>query len=205
MSNTYLTVPQSAQYCPPCANVFGTIDGVGKRCRCSNSKGVRPFHGDFDSGFEICWYCQAELIASGSRWSTFYCEQCRPAVLELNDSLDARGLVSLPIGRHSLMHGKWRHARPFTATAIVTEWSASRLRSGWRLYGGESHPAPWAEFGQFQREVREREHPLAIQQIAALVQHAEPDVLLADLRVANAELARRRQPRPTTQGSRRAP
>jgi hypothetical protein len=193
MSNTYVSVPPTATYCPPCADVFGTINGAGKRCRCSNSEAIEPFHGDFDTGFEICYYCQAELIPSGSRWSTFYCEYCRPVVRAINAVLDAQRFVSLPIGRHSLMHSSWRYARPFTATGIVSEWSESRLRSRWKMYGGESDPAPWAEFGQFQREVREREQPEAIQKVVALVQNTEPDVLLSEMRAANARLAKRRR------------
>lgn len=157
MSNTYFTVRPTVLYCPRCADVFGTIDGRGNRCKCSNSKTIEPFRDDFESGFEICWYCQAELIFSGSRWSTYYCEYCRPVVRAVNALLDSCGLVSLPIGRHSLMHTHWVHARPFTATPIVKERSVSRLRSGWKRYGGKARPAPWGEFCLFQRDVRETE------------------------------------------------
>ena len=195
MSNTYPTVPETVHYCPPCADVFGTVDDRGKRCGCSNSEAIAPYRGDLDYGFEICRYCQAEVITSGSRWSTFYCEHCRPPVLQINDSLDARGLVSLPIGRHSLMH-RWRHARPFTATDIVSEWSTSRLRSGWEAYGGGPDPVPWAPFGQFQRGVRERVDELAIENIAELVQRAEPDEFLNLLRAANVEFRAKRDGNP---------
>jgi hypothetical protein len=193
MSNTYFSVPPTVQYCPRCADAFGTINGAGKRCRCSNSEGIEPFHGDFYDGFEICYYCQAELIHSRSRWSTFYCEYCRPVVRAINEVVDRWQLVSLPIGRHSLMHTSWRYARPFTATGIVAKWSKSRLRSGWKSYSGQSDPAPWAEFGQFQREVREGEYPEAIQKVVALVQNTEPDHLLSQLRAANARIAKRRR------------
>lgn len=188
MSNTHLIVPLTVQYCPLCADVFGTINDVSKRCGCSNSEGIAPYRGDLDYGFEICWYCQAEVIASGSRWSTFYCEPCRPLVLQINDSLDADGQVSLPIGRHSLMHSRWRHARPFTAADVVCQWKVSRLRSGWEAFGGGFDPIPWTGFGQFQREVRDRDHGLAIGQVAGLVQHTKPDAVLNLLRAANAEL-----------------
>ena len=193
VSNLFLAVPETVQYCPQCADVFGVARGDGKRCGCANSEGIEPYRGDLDYGFEICRYCQAEVISTGSRWSTFFCEHCRPLVLRINDSLDARGLVSLPIGRHSLMHGYWLHARPFTAAEIVSDWSAARLRSGWGTYGGGLEPAPWAGFGRYQREVRESEHHRALQQVAALVQDAEPDFLLAALREANVDLASRRQ------------
>jgi len=31
----------------------------------------------FPIAFEICWYCQAGIIRSGSKWSTYYCGECR--------------------------------------------------------------------------------------------------------------------------------
>ena len=145
-----------------------------------DSKAIEPYQGDLDIGFEICRYCQAEVITSGSRWSTFYCDYCRPVVRAINALLDSSKLVSLPIGRHSLMH-RWRHARPFTAMGIVSDWSESRLRSGWKSYSGGLDPVPWAGFGQYQGEVREREQPEAIQQVAAMVQDAKPDFLLGEL------------------------
>jgi hypothetical protein len=189
MSHTNLSVPPTVLYCPRCADVFGTIDGAGRRCRCSNSKGIVPFHGDLDSGFEICWYCQAELINAGSRWSTFYCDYCRPVVHAVNDVLDGLGLVSLPIGRHSLMHSGWQHARPFSATPIVAEWSLLRLRSGWKRYKVKAGPAPWTGFGIFLLERRETEHPDAVREIAELVQRAEPDFLLEEMRAVMADVS----------------
>jgi hypothetical protein len=142
VSNIFLAVPDTVQYCPQCADVFGIAKGDTKRCGCANSEGVEPYQGDVDYGFEICRYCQAEVISTGSRWSTFFCEHCRPLVLQINDSLDARGLVSLPIGRHSLMHGHWLHARPFTTAEIVADWSAARLDQAGRSTAEGSSPFP---------------------------------------------------------------
>jgi len=188
MSNTFKRVPETVLYCPPCADVFGTIDAQTKRCGCANSEEVAPFRGDLEYGFEACWYCQAEIIQSGSRWSTFYCDKCRPHVIRTNDSLDARGLASLPIGRHSLMHGHWAHARPFTAKGLVSDWRTGRLRSGWIAYGGGSTPMPWAPFGRFQRPKKANQRRSVLLEIAGLVQDAPGDWVLESLRAVNLEL-----------------
>ena len=168
------------------------MDRATKRCGCANSEGIPPFLGDLDHGFEICWYCQAEVISSGSRWSTFFCDACHPHVCGLNDALDALGLVSLPHGRHSLMYGNWEHARPFVATPIVAAWRTSRLRAAWKAYGGDEEPAPWAPFGRFQRRSRARRRRKTLMETTTLVQNSPDDSLLAGLRAANELVAARR-------------
>src|SRR6202023_1828829 len=85
-----------------------------------------------------------EVIHSGSRWSTFCCDDCRIAVFALNDRLDRGGWVSLPIGRHSLMHSRWRHARPFTAAPIVRVWARQRLWEYWSAFSGPGDD--WVDF-----------------------------------------------------------
>jgi hypothetical protein len=90
--------------------------------------------GRFPTPFEICWYRQAEIIPSGSKWSTYDCERCRPVVRAWNDRLDEAGLVSFPVGRHSLQH-RWRHVRPFTTAPMMAEWKRERPREGWSESG----------------------------------------------------------------------
>lgn len=77
----------------------------------------------------------------------FSCDACRPRILTLNDALDRAGLVSLPIGRHSLQHGRWRHARPFTAAKAVREWNERSLRRLWALCA--STDTDWSRFARF--------------------------------------------------------
>ena len=73
MSNTFTVAAGEFDDCPDCADVYGVLGGKGKRCRCDRSIKVHEpfFGGDFPTPFEICWYCHAEIIHSGSRWSTY--------------------------------------------------------------------------------------------------------------------------------------
>jgi hypothetical protein len=126
VSNLLAPRPGGLAYCPDCADVYGTLDGRSKRCQCPRSEHLVPWQGgDFPTPFEICWCCQAEIIRSGSKWSTYDCEHCRPVMLTWNDRLDEAGLVSFPVGRHSLQH-RWRHPRPFTMAPLVAEWKRER-------------------------------------------------------------------------------
>jgi hypothetical protein len=56
---------------------------------------------DFNTYVELCRCCCLEPIKSGSRWSVFFCSECKDRVVALNDEIGE----SIPIGRHSLMHG----------------------------------------------------------------------------------------------------
>lgn len=103
--------------CADCAEVFGVLtddDGAPRfeqptQGKCDNDCAAwhlpqstlpRP-PGDFPAAVELCYCCAAELIPSGSKFSSFYCDACREAVKRLNASV---GFVALPLGRHSLMN-----------------------------------------------------------------------------------------------------
>ena len=51
---------------------------------------------------ELCRCCGLVPLRSGSRWSVWLCDGCKPRALELNGRA---GRAIVPIGRHSLMHG----------------------------------------------------------------------------------------------------
>ncbi|MDD4230900.1 MAG: hypothetical protein PHG45_05925 [Dehalococcoidales bacterium] len=57
---------------------------------------------DFNKAYEMCYCCGLAVIRSGSRWSIFYCDDCKTKILKLNKLL---GGTLIPIGRHSLMNG----------------------------------------------------------------------------------------------------
>ena len=155
MSNLTV-VPGNLRFCSDCLDVFGLVGGETKPCECDRSAGVplRWKGGDFPLPFHICLYCGLEVVSSGSRWSTYYCDDCRLAVLTLNDELDHAGLVSLPIGRHSLMHTRWRHARPFTAEPMVRAWARRRLRMYWEAFIGPGDD--WVDFSASSRRLAKR-------------------------------------------------
>lgn len=105
--------------CGGSAGLFGPIaygdDAPSREQRCRWSECPyrdEPWHqpqtslpepaGDFPTEVELCYCCVAELIPSGSRFSSFFCDDCRERVVALRD--DA-GRVIIPLGRHSMMNG----------------------------------------------------------------------------------------------------
>jgi hypothetical protein len=57
---------------------------------------------DVAQAVELCRCCGVVPLRSGSRWSVWLCEECKPRALELNGRA---GRPIVPIGRHSMMHG----------------------------------------------------------------------------------------------------
>jgi hypothetical protein len=151
MSQTLVVRPGELRFCPRCLDIYGTVGESSKRCQCDVSADValRDEGGDFVLPFEICWYCGVEVIASGSRWSAYYCDACRPDVSGLNEALDRVAMVSLPIGRHSLMHAHMRYARPFTTSPLVVRWARIRLWTRWRSFPGPGDD--WVDFATHSR------------------------------------------------------
>jgi len=57
---------------------------------------------DHQTVAELCRCCGVELLRSGSKWSVWFCKECKRRVEELNRNA---GACVVPIGRHTLMHG----------------------------------------------------------------------------------------------------
>lgn len=57
---------------------------------------------DHQTVAELCRCCAVELLASGSRWSVWFCAECKERVRDLNARV---GVCVIPIGRHSIMNG----------------------------------------------------------------------------------------------------
>ena len=53
---------------------------------------------DFHLPAELCRCCAQELLPSGSRWSVWFCDECKPRILNA-------GAHRIPIGRHSFHSG----------------------------------------------------------------------------------------------------
>jgi len=184
-------VPGQVFYCPACMDVYGQIERGVKRCACSASQWLPKTRGgsDFPTPFEVCWYCQAEIIPSGTRWSTYYCAGCRPIVLELNDRLDEAKQVSLPIGRHSLMYGHWNYARPYTAAPVVWAWAQGRLAAAWSRHSESLPSADWVHFAPTLRRLADEQQAAALEELTRQLQDVAPDHLLEMIREVNASLA----------------
>jgi hypothetical protein len=56
---------------------------------------------DYNQAVEVCRCCAASTVRSGSRWSPFFCNGCKPTILARNR---AAGFALVPIGRHSIMN-----------------------------------------------------------------------------------------------------
>jgi hypothetical protein len=105
---------QHMQVCSTWAGLYGpftddwheSIVIRHQKCGCQNRSREQTEprwpRADFNTAVELCYSCAAEVILSGSRWSVFFCEDCRPRVFALNRSY---GLAVIPYGRHSMMNG----------------------------------------------------------------------------------------------------
>ena len=77
-----------------------TIEPSTGKVDCSRVPGIGGL--DFPTPAELCRCCGIVLLASGSRWSVWFCEACKERVIALNRKL---GAWVFPIGRHTVMHG----------------------------------------------------------------------------------------------------
>jgi hypothetical protein len=78
-----------------------------QKCNCKDDNSEIPEQEDEEwkwLGFdyrriiELCHCCGQEILISGSRWSVFFCEDCKGKVIELNKQVQ-RSVI--PIGGHS--------------------------------------------------------------------------------------------------------
>jgi hypothetical protein len=97
--------PEHLQLCVACAGLRGPCEGYDNLCRCDRDVWDRhpiPRCGDLSNNAHLCNCCVAVLAPGSSRWTSYYCDGCRPHVFVLN-RLAGRCLV--PIGPHSIMNG----------------------------------------------------------------------------------------------------
>lgn len=95
--------------CGTCHALRGPIGSVGavevrQLCDCAaqEERAAQPRLGDHNTAFELCRCCGTEALTSGSRWSVWFCQECKDRVRALNQR---SGRCVVPIGRHSLMNG----------------------------------------------------------------------------------------------------
>ena len=92
--------------CGTCGGLFETrIQGglTPAYCACHTSrKGPTWERYDYNANLELCACCKLEALPSGSRFSVWFCKDCKERALDLNTRV---GKCVIPIGRHSLMAG----------------------------------------------------------------------------------------------------
>jgi hypothetical protein len=57
---------------------------------------------DFNTSVELCYCCGKKLITSGSKFSSFYCVDCKKIIEAFNKYSED---LQIPLGRHSFMIG----------------------------------------------------------------------------------------------------
>jgi len=95
------------EICTTCFDLRGPFRGWVNPCDCDlavlRARGERhPRFGDLVISAQLCQCCTLEVLASGSRFSPWFCDDCRPRIVERNRAV---GICVVPIGRHSIMNG----------------------------------------------------------------------------------------------------
>lgn len=100
--------PRRFVVCGTCGDLFETSPRPGfptpQRCMCHRRDAADPKWDryDFNEHLHLCRCCRSVALSSGSRWSVWFCGECKQRVLALNRAM---GGTVVPIGRHTLMAG----------------------------------------------------------------------------------------------------
>lgn len=89
--------------CMRCFYLYDTKPSLPRQlCHC-HGRGEDRWPGyDYNEHTHLCECCAAETLPSGSRWSIWFCDDCKERVVSLNRRV---GFALVPIGRHSVMNG----------------------------------------------------------------------------------------------------
>jgi hypothetical protein len=126
----WLAASRDFQVCGTCCELRGPFRwrlhgeecALVQQCACERDgrvDGKRPetWPGfDFNTVAELCQACGCRVLGSGSRFSVWFCGECKRRAVALNARA---GQPLVPIGRHSIMHGSALHARPTDAEIDV--------------------------------------------------------------------------------------
>ena len=86
----------------PWRNIYRELSAV-QRCGCDGQPDdARWPKFDFNCVGELCRSCGRECLESGSRWSVWFCADCKEYVRQVHAQA---GRYLIPIGRHSTMSG----------------------------------------------------------------------------------------------------
>ncbi len=86
--------------------------------------------GDFPTALELCYCCASNVIPSGSKFSSFFCDACRTNIVRLRDAV---GSAVIPLGRHSLMNGIALHGPDAGNRLRITSFAAANSQSSNRI------------------------------------------------------------------------
>ena len=111
-----LATTRAFEVCGSCCELRGPFvwrwKGVDyehvQECACERNRradGERPetwLAFDYNTVAELCQACGCQVLPSGSRYSVWFCGECKERVRALNAEV---GQPLVPIGRHTLMNG----------------------------------------------------------------------------------------------------
>lgn len=112
----YPSLIRTMEVCPDCKDVVGLfhpLNGPGPNRGPLVQRGTCPLHKpghfnpkwtgfDFNRYVDLCRCCARVPLASGSKWSVWFCVECKRRVGLLNGR---HGRCIVPIGRHSVHYG----------------------------------------------------------------------------------------------------
>jgi hypothetical protein len=116
--------------CRTCGQLRGPLvarDGERREQRCTCTRGEREEtwpRFDFNTAAELCQCCVREVIPSGSKFSSYFCNTCRKRVLALDQSV---ALALIPLGRHSVMNSIALPGAQATDRAAVERFTSRLL------------------------------------------------------------------------------
>jgi hypothetical protein len=117
-------------------------------CRCRRVDQPTWPQFDYNERATLCRGCLQQVLPSGSRWSVWFCDECKARIAEFNQT----HADFIPLGRHSLMHGIGLNGRQAQDPGVVEQlltsfrglagrgdrldrWRRSRLRANLRSLG----------------------------------------------------------------------
>lgn len=133
-------IVETFRLCTRCGRLFQRRPLPGyptpQRCGCRRTSDPTWPRFDFNQHLELCRCCHLVALPSGSRWSVWFCEDCKARVLAFNARI---GRTVIPIGRHSLMAGVGLSgARVATADDAELERLVDELVDGFHGLAGAS-------------------------------------------------------------------
>jgi len=172
--------------CPECGEISGLLRLRGggpfysQTCLCPDKRGTPEAHEelrsylrlDFATAVTLCACCGQELIKTGSKFSSFYCDFCRKLVLAFDRK---RGFTLIPMGMHSFMNGVLLNGRDaqdevainkfvegmssmFKRTELLEEWTKNVTAANIKMTGHDwgDHIGLFDYLSEMPRDFRSR-------------------------------------------------
>jgi len=154
--------------CATCGELFredrpGAL-GLSQRCGCRRTPDEARWDGfDFNEWACLCRCCGQVVLRSGSRWSVWFCQDCKEPIRGFNLTYGWQGTSIIPIGRHSLMNGiglspveieDLQRSERFVEdiknlvgrSDLLSRWAADRVRLNLELVGLAGPSVPLREY-----------------------------------------------------------